>query len=67
MSHFLVVAFSLIAIGIATQFGQVFLTRALVLERAGRAGPLPGFEVWRQGRAGQVAYQLLKRAEGALS
>jgi len=42
--------------------------QALVyLERAGRAGPLPGFEVWRQGRAGQVAYQLLKRAEGALS
>ena len=38
--------------------------RALVyLERA---GPLPGWEVWRQGRAGQVAYQLLKRAEGAL-
>jgi 16S rRNA (guanine(966)-N(2))-methyltransferase RsmD len=35
------------------------------LERAGRTGPLPGWEVWRQGRAGQVAYQLLKRAEGA--
>jgi 16S rRNA (guanine(966)-N(2))-methyltransferase RsmD len=42
--------------------------QALVyLERAGRAGPLPGWEVWRQGRAGQVAYQLLKRAEEALS
>ena len=42
--------------------------QALVyLERAGRAGPLPGWELWRQGRAGQVAYQLLKRAEGALS
>lgn len=39
--------------------------QALVyLERAGRAGPLPGWEVWRHGRAGQVAYQLLKR--GAL-
>ena len=36
------------------------------LESAGRAGPPPGWEVWRQGRAGQVAYQLLKRAEGAL-
>ncbi|MGH8633463.1 MAG: 16S rRNA (guanine(966)-N(2))-methyltransferase RsmD [Burkholderiales bacterium] len=35
-------------------------------ESAGRAGPPPGWEVWRQGRAGQVAYQLLKRAEGAL-
>ena len=35
-------------------------------ESAGRAGALPGWEVWRQGRAGQVAYQLLKRAEGAL-
>ena len=31
------------------------------LERAGRAGPLPGWEVWKQGRAGQVAYQLLRR------
>ena len=42
--------------------------QALVyLERAGRAGPLPGWELWRQGRAGQVAYQLLRRAEGALS
>ncbi|MGH8649781.1 MAG: RsmD family RNA methyltransferase, partial [Burkholderiales bacterium] len=41
--------------------------QALVyLERAGRAAPLPGWEVWRQGRAGQVAYQLLKRADGAL-
>jgi 16S rRNA (guanine(966)-N(2))-methyltransferase RsmD len=36
------------------------------LERPGRTGPLPGWEVWRQGRAGQVAYQLLKRSEGAL-
>jgi 16S rRNA (guanine966-N2)-methyltransferase len=41
--------------------------QALVyLERAGRTGPPPGWEVWRQGRAGQVAYQLLKRADGAL-
>jgi 16S rRNA (guanine966-N2)-methyltransferase len=41
--------------------------QALVyLERAGRAGPLPGWELWRQGRAGQVAYQLLKRAERGL-
>jgi 16S rRNA (guanine(966)-N(2))-methyltransferase RsmD len=41
--------------------------QALVyLERAGRAGPLPEWEVWRQGRAGQVAYQLLKRAERGL-
>jgi 16S rRNA (guanine(966)-N(2))-methyltransferase RsmD len=36
------------------------------LERAARDGPLPGWSVWKQGRAGQVAYQLLKRAEGAL-
>ena len=34
-------------------------------ESAARAGPPPGWEVWRQGQAGQVAYQLLKR-EGAL-
>jgi 16S rRNA (guanine966-N2)-methyltransferase len=41
--------------------------QALVyLERAGRGGPLPGWEVWRQGRAGQVAYQLLKRSERGL-
>jgi 16S rRNA (guanine(966)-N(2))-methyltransferase RsmD len=41
--------------------------QALVyLERAGRAGPLPGWEVWRQGRAGQVAYQLLKQSERGL-
>lgn len=41
--------------------------RALVyLERASRPGPLPGWEIWRQGRAGQVAYQLLKRAERGL-
>ena len=38
--------------------------RALVyLEGARRAGPLPGWQAWKQGRAGQVAYQLLKRAE----
>ena len=36
------------------------------LERATRDGALPGWAVWKQGRAGQVAYQLLKRAEGAL-
>ncbi|MGH6690965.1 MAG: 16S rRNA (guanine(966)-N(2))-methyltransferase RsmD [Gammaproteobacteria bacterium] len=36
------------------------------LERATRAGPPPGWTVWREGRAGQVAYRLLKRAEGAL-
>jgi len=33
------------------------------LETAGRTGPPPGWQVWKQGRAGQVAYQLLKRAE----
>jgi len=39
-------------------------TDALVyLESAHRTGPLPGWQVWKQGRAGQVAYQLLKRAE----
>lgn len=38
--------------------------RALVyLERAGQGDALPGWEVWKQGRAGQVAYQLLKRVE----
>jgi 16S rRNA (guanine(966)-N(2))-methyltransferase RsmD len=36
------------------------------VERATRAGPLPGWAAWKQGRAGQVAYQLLKRAEGVL-
>jgi drug/metabolite transporter (DMT)-like permease len=35
----------LIAIGIATQFGQVFLTRALVLERAGRAASIGYLQV----------------------
>jgi 16S rRNA (guanine(966)-N(2))-methyltransferase RsmD len=38
--------------------------QALVyLERAGRGDALPDWEVWKQGRAGQVAYQLLKRGE----
>ena len=42
-------------------------TDALVyVERATRAKPLPGWAVWKQGRAGQVAYQLLKRDPGAL-
>jgi len=36
------------------------------VERATRAGPLPGWAVAKQGRAGQVAYQLLKWAEGAV-
>ena len=36
------------------------------LESARRIVPLPGWQVWKQGRAGQVAHQLLKRAEGAL-
>jgi 16S rRNA (guanine(966)-N(2))-methyltransferase RsmD len=31
------------------------------LERATRAGAMPGWDVWKQDRAGQVAYQLLKR------
>ncbi|HEX9685097.1 MAG TPA: 16S rRNA (guanine(966)-N(2))-methyltransferase RsmD [Burkholderiales bacterium] len=35
------------------------------LERAGRAGPLPGWEVWKHGRAGQVAYQLLRRDQSS--
>ena len=35
----------LIAIGIATQVGQVFLTRALVLERAGRAASIGYLQV----------------------
>jgi 16S rRNA G966 N2-methylase RsmD len=35
------------------------------LERPGRAGPQPEWAVWREGRAGQVAYRILKRAEGA--
>jgi len=40
-------------------------TDALVyVERATRAKPLPGWAVWKQGRAGQVAYQLLKRDLG---
>ena len=33
------------------------------LERAGRGDALPGWAVWKQGRAGQVTYQLLKRGE----
>ena len=45
---------------------RLALQALVYLERAGRAAPPPGWEVWRQGRAGQVAYQLLKRAEGAL-
>ena len=36
------------------------------VERASRAGPLLGWAVAKQGRAGQVAYQLLKRDPGAL-
>ena len=51
---------------VAPLLPQHLAPQALVyLERAGRAAPPPGWEVWRQGRAGQVAYQLLKR-EGAL-
>jgi 16S rRNA (guanine(966)-N(2))-methyltransferase RsmD len=52
---------------VAPLLPQRLAPQALVyLERAGRAGPLAGWEVWRQGRAGQVAYQLLKRAERGL-
>lgn len=47
---------------VAPLLPQHLAPEALVyLERAGRAGALPGWEVWKQGRAGQVAYQLLRR------
>ena len=37
---------------------------ALVYHESGTAPDLtPGWEVWRQGRAGQVTYQLLRRAQ----
>jgi drug/metabolite transporter (DMT)-like permease len=35
----------LIAIGVVTQFGQVFLTKALVIERAGRAASVGYIQV----------------------
>jgi 16S rRNA (guanine(966)-N(2))-methyltransferase RsmD len=52
---------------VATLLPRRLAPDALVyVERAGRAGPHPEWAVWREGRAGQVAYRLLKRAEGAL-
>ena len=53
---------------VAPLLPQHLAPEALVyLERAGGGDPLPGWAVWREGRAGQVAYQLLKRDPGALS
>ncbi|HSB48292.1 MAG TPA: 16S rRNA (guanine(966)-N(2))-methyltransferase RsmD [Burkholderiales bacterium] len=53
---------------VAPLLPQHLAPEALVyLERAGGGDALPGWAVWREGRAGQVAYQLLKRDPGALS
>jgi 16S rRNA (guanine966-N2)-methyltransferase len=52
---------------IASLLARHLVPGALVYyESANSQGDVPGWEVHRQGRAGQVKYQLLKRAQGGL-